>query len=128
MTFDIQDLCYGLTYTKPSIWYNDGRNSARLSFILRVVQPVLFDRYAVTFINQEINEASLKTCGTVAYKPGVIRDKGGVIQWGTLKDPNQNQGSSQSFTVYSNNNNLRGIYNVTLTAYITDVKGGDLYP
>ena len=27
LTYTIQDLCFSVTYSKPSIYYNDGRNS-----------------------------------------------------------------------------------------------------
>lgn len=91
MTFEIFEPCYGLTYTKPAIWYNDGRNAPGLSFDLRVEQPVLFDRFTVSFINQEISQDHLKSCGKVAYGPGVIGGKGGVIKFGTLTDEIQNQ-------------------------------------
>jgi hypothetical protein len=37
-------------------------------------------------------------------------------------------GDGLYFSLYANDNKYRGIYNVTYTAYLTDVEGSNLYP
>ena len=46
-----------------------------------------------------------------------------------IKDNDKaDQGNSLYFNVYANDNKYRGVFNVTYTAYLVDVKYSDLYP
>ena len=91
MTFSIQDLCYGVTYSKPMIYFNDGRNAPKDTEYLLVVQPILFDPYDVKMYHQtfKIDSGDSSKCGQLTYSGKQTGDPS-VIKMGSTKDEKMN--------------------------------------